>query len=80
MSQNELKLSNSNTVFLYELISENKLSAWNGKYSLTDSSWKFVQPNDKNRLFKRMKENNSFFVQGNDISRMFSQLFVYRDT
>ena len=67
-------------VFLYELVSENKLSAWNGKYSLTDGSWKAVKPEDKEKLFKRMKENNSFFVQDSDISRNFGQLIVYNDT
>ena len=80
MGQNFISLDNSNIVVLYELVSENKLSAWNGRYSLTDNSWKAVNPEDKAKLFKMMKENNSFFVQDSDISRIFSQLIVYSDT
>ena len=62
---------------VYELVSESKLSAWNGRWSLGDSVWSDVEPKKKMELYQLMKNNHSFCVGEADIGRHFEELLVF---
>lgn len=72
-------MKNSQEVVL-EILSENKMSAWNGKFNMIDNVWKEVKEEQKIKLFKRMNANQSFCMPISEISKIFSSLVVFKNT
>lgn len=56
---------------VFECISENKVSAWNGRYSLNDSVWDKVAVDKKLSIYKQMKDNRSLVISEADIAKHF---------
>ena len=57
-----------------------KVATWNGRFSHNDAIWQKVFKERRHVLFKRLKENKSFFVPLNDVVRIFDHLIAFDGT
>jgi hypothetical protein len=67
-------------VDLYELVSEKKISAWNGKFSHNDPEWEKVPRSQRSVLFDHLRLNKSFFVPAKDTPKIFDHLIAFDGT
>jgi hypothetical protein len=62
---------------IYELVSESKVSAWNGRFSLNDAVWQRLPLQKKNDLYLQIKNNRSFCINERDITKHFDELLIF---
>jgi hypothetical protein len=66
-----LPLQDRQTEHIYECVSESKVSAWNGRFSLNDEVWGKVSAFNKMKLYQQMQANRSFLIGETDIAKHF---------
>ena len=69
----------SNDYELFEIVSENRLSCWNGKFSVNDAIWNRIDLSARSPIFNSMKNNRSFCMEQDDISRIFSDILIFEN-
>ena len=70
---------NSEDVELYEIVSENKLSAWNGKFSINDPIWEKVNSDTRSRINASLKTNHSFCMSASDVTKIFEDVRIFEN-
>lgn len=59
------------------MISEKKLSSWNGRFGFNDSIWEKIESGIANHIFQSMKANKSFCMPETDLVHIFDHLMIF---